>query len=65
VYMITNAVSSAVWTLGIGLGAYFAGPPVLDVLNDVGTATGIGLIILVMLAIGFELTRRRRTRAGT
>jgi len=60
VYMITNVVSSVVWTLGIGLGAYFAGPPVLDVLNDVGTATGIGLVVLVLLAIGWEVTRRRR-----
>jgi membrane protein DedA with SNARE-associated domain len=65
VYMITNAVSAVVWTVGIGLGAYFAGPPVLDVLADVGTVTAIGLVILVLLAIGFELTRRRRTRAET
>ncbi len=62
VFLITNTVSAAVWAVGIGLGAYFAGPPVLDVLNDVGTATAIGLVILVMLAVGLELTRRHRTR---
>jgi membrane protein DedA with SNARE-associated domain len=65
VYLTTNALSAAVWAVGIGLGAYYAGPPVLDVLSDVGTATGIGLVVLVMVAIGFELTRRRRARPGT
>jgi membrane protein DedA with SNARE-associated domain len=63
VYLITNAVSAAIWAVGIGLGAYYAGPPVLDVLADVGTATAIGLVVLVMLAVGFEVTRRRRSRA--
>jgi hypothetical protein len=36
---------------------------VLDVLSDVGTATGIGLVILVLVAIGFELNRRYRRRS--
>jgi membrane protein DedA with SNARE-associated domain len=62
-YLITNAVSAAVWTVGIGLGAYYVGPPVLDVIGDVGTATAIGLGVLVLVGIGFEVTRRRRSRA--
>jgi membrane protein DedA with SNARE-associated domain len=62
VYLITNAFSAALWAVGIGLGAYFAGPPVLDVIQDVGTATAIGLGVLVVVAIGFEVTRRRRLR---
>src|SRR6185437_4168733 len=62
VFLITNTVSAAVWAVGIGLAAYYAGPPVIDVLSDVGTATAIGLVVLVILAIGFELTRRRRSR---
>jgi len=64
VYLITNAVSAAVWAVGIGVGAYYVGPAVLDVLADVGTATAIGLVVLVLLAIGFEVTRRRRSSAG-
>jgi membrane protein DedA with SNARE-associated domain len=64
VYLITTAVSAAVWTVGIGLGAYYAGPPVLDVLSDVGTATGIGLGVLVLVAVGLELNRRYRRRAA-
>jgi membrane protein DedA with SNARE-associated domain len=65
VYVTTNAVSAALWAVGIGLGAYYAGPPVLEVLDDVGTASAVGLGVLVMLAVGFELTRRRRSRAET
>lgn len=60
VYNVTNAVSAAAWAVGIGLGAYYVGPPVLDVLADVGTATAIGLVLLVLVAIGLEITRRRR-----
>ncbi|HJS92673.1 MAG TPA: hypothetical protein VJ741_00315 [Solirubrobacteraceae bacterium] len=64
VYLITTTVSAAAWAAGIGIAAYFAGPPVIDVLDDVGTATAIALGLLVLLAIGFELTRRRRSRAA-
>jgi membrane protein DedA with SNARE-associated domain len=64
VFLITNTVSAAVWAVGIGLGAYYAGPPVIDVLSDVGTATAIGLGVLVVVAIGLELARRRRHRAA-
>ena len=59
-YNATNAVSAAIWAVGIGLAAYYAGPPVLDVLADVGTATAIGLGVLVLVGVGLELARRRR-----
>jgi membrane protein DedA with SNARE-associated domain len=62
VYMITNVVSAAVWAVGIGVAAYFVGPPVLDVLSDVGTVTAVGLVVLVLIGVGFEVTRRRRRR---
>ncbi|MBV9000267.1 MAG: hypothetical protein JO304_14480 [Solirubrobacterales bacterium] len=64
VYMVTNALSAVAWAVGIGLGAYYVGPAVLDVLADVGTITAIGLVGLVLVAIGFEVRRRRRHRAG-
>jgi membrane protein DedA with SNARE-associated domain len=60
VYLITNGLSAVAWAVGIGVGAYYAGPPVLDVLQDVGTATLIGLGVLVVIAIGFEVRRRLR-----
>ena len=56
IYNVTNVVSAAVWAVGIGLGAYFAGPPVLDVISDVGVATAIGLGLLVIVGIGFEVS---------
>ena len=59
VYLITNAVSAALWAVGIGLGAYYIGPAVLDVLADVGTVTAIGLVLLVLVGIGLEVRRRR------
>jgi membrane protein DedA with SNARE-associated domain len=60
IYNVTNVVSAAVWAVGIGLGAYYAGPPVLDVISDVGTATAIGLGVLVLVGVGIEVRRRRR-----
>jgi len=60
IYNVTNVVSAAVWAVGIGLGAFYAGPPVLDIISDVGTATAVGLGVLVLVGIGLEVTRRRR-----
>jgi membrane protein DedA with SNARE-associated domain len=60
VYLTTNAFAAAAWAVGIGLAAYFAGPPVIDVIGDIGTASAIGLGLLVLIAVGFELARRRR-----
>jgi membrane protein DedA with SNARE-associated domain len=59
-YNVTNTVSAAVWSVGIGLGAYYVGPPVLDVLSDVGLVTAIGLVLLVLVGVGLEVSRRRR-----
>lgn len=63
VYLVTNLLSAIVWAVGIGLAAYYVGPPALDVLSDVGTLAAVGLVLLVLLAIGFEIMRRRRHRA--
>jgi membrane protein DedA with SNARE-associated domain len=63
VFLSVNAASAAVWAAGIGLGAYLAGPAVLEVVNDVGTATAILLLVAVAGAIFFEVWRRRLRRA--
>jgi membrane protein DedA with SNARE-associated domain len=60
VYMLWNAVGAVIWTLGIGLGAYFAGPPVVDFVNDAGWIPAIGVVLMVILGAGLELVRRRR-----
>lgn len=62
VYLLTNAASAIVWALVLGVGAYYAGPPVLDVFGDVGTiATVVFLVVLVAL-VAAEMIRRRRQR---
>lgn len=64
IYQPLNAVSAAMWALGVGLGAYFAGPPVVDAVGDLGLATTIALGVFLVLAFGGGLIRRRRVQAG-
>lgn len=63
VYIAWNAIWALVWTLGIGLGAYFAGPPILDVIVDLGWVSIAGLVVLVIVGVTIELRRRRTRRA--
>lgn len=68
VFLVTNAAAAALWAVGIGLGAYFIGPTIVDVVSDLGLVTGIGLVALILVAVGAEVLRRRRRRregAGT
>lgn len=59
VYLVWNAVGAALWTLGIGLGAYFVGPPVVRLVDASGWLTVVGVTGLVAAATGVELARRR------
>jgi hypothetical protein len=48
----------------LGVGAYYAGPPVLDVFGDVGTiATVVFLVVLAGLVV-LDMIRRRRRRGA-
>jgi membrane-associated protein len=60
VFLLWNAVGALIWALGIGLGAYFAGPPVIDVVDDVGVFIAIGFAAVVGAGVALELGRRRR-----
>jgi membrane protein DedA with SNARE-associated domain len=64
VYLPVNAVSAMLlWALPIAVGAYYAGPPILDLISDLGTALAIILgLVLVGVAVE-ELLRHRRRRA--
>jgi membrane protein DedA with SNARE-associated domain len=64
VYNVTNVVSAAVWAAAIGLGAYFAGPSVIEFVNDFGLGTTVILVVVILVAVGAELARRRRHRGG-
>lgn len=63
VYQPLNALSAAIWALGVGLGAYFAGPPVVEVVSDFGLATLIALGLFVLFVITGSVIRRRRVHA--
>jgi len=60
IYQITNVVSAAAWAVGIGLAAYFAGPPILDLIDDAGWVPVVGFLVLIGVVAGGELLHRRR-----
>lgn len=61
-YLPVTVISAAVWAVGIGLGAYLAGPAILDFLDDLDTVAIIGLVFLVGGALVSEFGWRRRRR---
>jgi membrane protein DedA with SNARE-associated domain len=61
-YLTVNFLAAVVWSVGIGVGAYYAGPPVLDVVNDAGWVLGTALVVLVAAVLGGGLWQRRRRR---
>jgi len=63
IYLPANALSAAIWAIGIGFGAFLIGPPVADFFDDVGT---VGLIIIgsVIVAGGAIEYARRHIRTS-
>jgi membrane protein DedA with SNARE-associated domain len=61
-FLGTTLSAAAVWSAGIGVGAYFAGPPIVEAVSDEGTVALIALIVLVLGSAGAEALRRRRRR---
>ena len=68
IYNFINAVSAAAWAVGIGVGAYYIGPPVLEFIDDLGTGGTVVAISLVVLAVGLTVWHRwrgvRKRQAG-
>ena len=60
VYNVVNVLSALAWTLAIGIGAYYIGPPVLEFIDDFGTAGIVVAVALVVLGVGTALMRRWR-----
>jgi membrane protein DedA with SNARE-associated domain len=62
-FVPANAAFALVWALGIGLGAYFLGPSVAELADDIGLA---GVIVLALVVIGSfvggRMFRRSRKR---
>jgi membrane protein DedA with SNARE-associated domain len=60
IYQPVNAVSALVWAVGIGVGGYLIGPPVLDVFDDLGLGfTGV-FVLAIVVGAAVEVARRRR-----
>jgi membrane-associated protein len=62
VYLPTNAAGAALWAVGIGLGAFYVGPTVVDVVGDLGWITAAGLALLIVAGVTIEIRRRRHRR---
>jgi membrane protein DedA with SNARE-associated domain len=62
IYMPTNAVAAALWAAGLGLGGYFVGPPVVDVVDDLGSALAVALGLLIAGVVGVAVWQWRRAR---
>jgi membrane protein DedA with SNARE-associated domain len=61
VYLPWNAVGAALWATGIGLGAYFIGPPLVDLVSDdLGWVSVSVVVALVLVFVVAELRRHHR-----
>ena len=60
VFNVVNTVTAVLWAVGIGVGAYYVGPVVLEVGQDVGLVASVVLVVFVVVGGGGELIRRRR-----
>jgi membrane protein DedA with SNARE-associated domain len=64
VYLLWNLIGAVLWAVGIGLGGYFAGPPIVDFVNDLGWVTVLGIVALVSAGVALEVARRHHKRAA-
>lgn len=63
VYLPVNTLQALLlWAIPLGVGAYYAGPPVLDLFSDVGTIASLIVVVVVLSAVGSALLRRRAAR---
>jgi membrane protein DedA with SNARE-associated domain len=59
-YNVVNVVSAAIWAVTIGVGGYYFGPPILELVNDFGTVGLVFAIVLVVAAVGTAAVRKHR-----
>jgi len=60
IYNLMNAASAAAWAVSIGVGGYYIGPVVVDVVNDMGTVGLILVILIVVIGVVLAVVRRQR-----
>jgi membrane protein DedA with SNARE-associated domain len=61
-FIAANAVSALIWALMFGLGAYFLGPTVADLVVDLGLVGGILIGALAIAAVVGVIVRSRRRK---
>jgi membrane protein DedA with SNARE-associated domain len=60
-FLPANAVAALIWALSVGVGAYFVGPPVVDLVHGVGFA-GLAIVVaVVVVGATARALRKRRT----
>jgi membrane protein DedA with SNARE-associated domain len=57
-----NMLAALAWAAGFGVGAYFAGPPILEVADDFGLVGTLIVVGLIGGALTAEALRRRRVQ---
>ncbi len=60
-YLPINIVSSLLlWAAPLALGAYYIGPPILDLFGDAGLIVSLGVVLVAVVIVVAEVRRRRR-----
>jgi membrane protein DedA with SNARE-associated domain len=63
VFLITNVLSALLmWAAPLAIGAYYAGPPILDLFSDAGLLLSILFGSVVVAAVGGGILHRRSRR---
>jgi membrane protein DedA with SNARE-associated domain len=57
-----NAIAALAWALATGVGGYLVGPPVIDLLSDIGLYGSLALVLLLVVSVLGARTGRRRRR---
>jgi membrane-associated protein len=61
-FIPANAISAVIWVALVGVGAYTVGPPIADVVGDIGLFGPISLAALAVAGVAYTLMRRHRRR---
>jgi membrane protein DedA with SNARE-associated domain len=64
-YLPINVISAlALWAAPLAIGAYFIGPPIIDLFDDVGLIATIVIVVAAAALVVAEIFRRRRRSIG-
>jgi membrane protein DedA with SNARE-associated domain len=61
-FLPANAVAALTWSIIVGGGAFFVGPPILDLIADLGLVSAIVIACLAVAALAGALRHRSRRR---